>query len=118
MIPFCHFNVTFFHRTYKITSRLPSAATTRTTLFVTLAPLDRIKRMWRHGVSKNVMFRFISFSLSLKAEMIWVIPPNSLWTIESSKVVLLWSTWRIMVTTGSLVPSHEGDGLSLLAIPS
>ncbi|RNA03221.1 hypothetical protein BpHYR1_036322 [Brachionus plicatilis] len=91
---------------------------------VTIAPLDRIKENAAcPGVSKNVMFRFLFLSLTLKAPMCWVIPPNSLSTMwlsrrESSKVVLPWSTWPIMVTTGGLVTRLEGDGLSRLAIPS
>ena len=81
-----------------------SAATTSTAMSVTFAPRARmaVKASWP-GVSRNVSFRP---SISVwYAPMCWVIPPASVSTtaalrIASSSVVLPWSTWPMIVTTG------------------
>lgn len=82
-----------------------SAATTKTTISVTCAPRDRIavKAAWP-GVSRKVIISPLSRHTS-KAPMCCVMPPNSSSTTRvclkvSSNVVLPWSTWPIMVTTG------------------
>ena len=81
-----------------------SAATTKITISVALAPRARIavKASWP-GVSKKVIMpRGVS---TWYAPICWVIPPASpvatfAARILSSKEVLPWSTWPITVTTG------------------
>ena len=95
------------------------AATTITTISVTLAPLDRIDvNAACPGVSINVIVFFLGV-LSWYAPMCWVIPPASPETIlvslsASSKLVFPWSTCPIIVTTGYLGCKSS----SLSSIPS
>ncbi len=75
-----------------------SAATTRTTMSVTLAPRARmaVKVSWP-GVSTKVMVRPLIFTW--EAPMCWVMPP--VWRMASRVEVLPWSTWPMTVTTGA-----------------
>ena len=81
-----------------------SAATTSTAMSVTFAPRARmaVNASWP-GVSRNVIFR--PSTSAWYAPMCCVIPPASVSTtdasrIASSSVVLPWSTWPMIVTTG------------------
>ena len=85
-----------------------SAATTSTAMSVTRAPRARIcvKASWP-GVSMNVTTRSFSpaFTGTWKALVAWVMPPASpdatlVLRMRSSRLVLPWSTWPRMVTTG------------------
>ena len=76
---------------------------------VTLAPRARIlvKASWP-GVSMKTIWRALpswSFTSTWWAPMAWVMPPASpaatlVWRMASSREVLPWSTWPMMVTTG------------------
>ena len=81
-----------------------SAATTRTAMSVTFAPRARmaVNASWP-GVSRKVTLR--PSTPTWYAPMCCVIPPASVSTtfafrIASSSVVLPWSTWPMIVTTG------------------
>ena len=81
-----------------------SAATTSTAMSVTFAPRARmaVNASWP-GVSRNVIRR--PSTSAWYAPMCCVIPPASVSTtaasrIASSSVVLPWSTWPMIVTTG------------------
>ena len=92
-----------------------SAATIRITTSVTWAPRARIsvKASWP-GVSMKVTLR-PSGRVTWLALMCWVMPPAS-WAatsearILSSSVVLPWSTWPRIVTTGGR--ARRSSGLS------
>mmetsp|Transcript_17085 Transcript_17085/g.44884 ORF Transcript_17085/g.44884 Transcript_17085/m.44884 type:complete len:483 (+) Transcript_17085:515-1963(+) len=94
-----------------------SAATTNTTISVTLAPLSRIsvKAAWP-GVSINVTAR--SLTGTTYAPMPCVMPPASPLTTSASRSasssdVLPWSTWPIIVTTGDLGWRLSGSSSSM-----
>ena len=81
-----------------------SAATTSTAMSVTFAPRARmaVNASWP-GVSRNVILPAVESAWY--APMCCVIPPASVSTtrvsrIASSSVVLPWSTWPMIVTTG------------------
>ena len=81
-----------------------SAATTSTAMSVTFAPRARmaVKASWP-GVSRKVMRR--PSTSAWYAPMCCVIPPASVSTTDASRmasrsVVLPWSTWPMIVTTG------------------
>ena len=81
-----------------------SAATTRTTMSVSLAPRARmaVKVSWP-GVSTKVII--LPLMVTCEAPMAWVMPPAScactpVWRMASSSDVLPWSTWPMTVTTG------------------
>ena len=89
-----------------------SAATTRTAMSVTFAPRARISvnASWP-GVSMKVILR--PFWSTWYAPMCCVIPPASVSTtraerIASSSVVLPWSTWPMIVTTGGRSTRSSG----------
>jgi hypothetical protein len=82
-----------------------SAATTRTTMSVALAPRARIdvKASWP-GVSRKTIG--LPWTSTRYAPMCCVMPPASpaatlVWRIASRSEVLPWSTWPITVTTGA-----------------
>ena len=88
-----------------------SAATTSTAMSVTFAPRARIavNASWP-GVSRNVILR--PLTSTWYAPMCCVMPPASVattrvWRIASSSVVLPWSTWPMIVTTGGRVTSDS-----------
>ena len=81
-----------------------SAAMTSTAMSVAFAPRERmaVNASWP-GVSRNVILR--SLYSTWYAPMCWVMPPTSpsvilLSRMASSRVVLPWSTWPRIVTTG------------------
>ena len=96
-------------RAWEIDSRVcgitpSSAATTSTAMSVTFAPRARmaVKASWP-GVSRKVSLRLLC--CTWYAPMCCVIPPASVSTtavlrIASRSVVLPWSTWPMIVTTG------------------
>jgi hypothetical protein len=82
-----------------------SAATTRTTMSVTLAPRARmsVKASWP-GVSRKTTFRVPTSTWY--APMCWVMPPASpaatlVSRMASRSDVLPWSTWPMTVITGA-----------------
>jgi hypothetical protein len=90
-----------------------SAATTMTTMSVTLAPRARIavKASWP-GVSRKVMGLSLGV-ITEYAPMCWVMPPASpaatlAERMASRRLVLPWSTWPMMVTTGGRRRSEAG----------
>ena len=84
-----------------------SAATIKTTISVTLAPLARISvKAACPGVSIKVIFLLLC--ITSYAPICWVMPPLSPETtleflILSNKEVFPWSTWPIIVTIGDLM---------------
>ena len=92
-----------------------SAATTSTAMSVTFAPRARmaVNASWP-GVSRNVIRR--PSTSAWYAPMCCVIPPASVSTtdvsrIASRSVVLPWSTWPMIVTTGG-----RGDEVGLVVV--
>ncbi len=94
-----------------------SAATTRMTRSVTCAPRARmaVKASWPGVSRKTISPRLV---LTWYAPMCWVMPPASppvtlVLRMASSKEVLPWSTWPMMVTTGGRGLRLSGASASL-----